>query len=128
MNDNKTVLILIVEDEKPLREALKTKLRSEGFDVMEAANGEEGLEIINSKKPDLVLLDLMMPGIPGEQVLKEMNDSGLIKEIPVIVLSVKGNDTTIRNCIDQLGAVDYMSKSDYSLKEIVEKINKLLKI
>ena len=128
MNDNKTVLILIVEDEKPLREALKTKLRSEGFDVMEAANGEEGLEIINSKKPDLVLLDLMMPGIPGEQVLKEMNDSGLIKEIPVIVLSVKGNDATIRNCIDQLGAVDYMSKSDYSLKEIVEKINKLLKI
>lgn len=118
--------ILIVEDEPSLRNALKDKLEKEGFVVLTAQDGREGWEKV-CQKPDLVLLDLMLPEMPGEQILKLMNENGLIKEIPVIVLSVKGDEANMQNCLRIWSAKDYLVKSDCTLEEMVKKIEKFLK-
>lgn len=118
--------ILIVEDDVTLLSTLANNLIHAGFEVAKAKNGEEGLKIVKRKKIDLVLLDLMLPKMPGEQVLKEMQESGLTKKIPVIILSVKGNEANKKNCLEVLGAVDYLTKSEYTLKKIIAKINKIL--
>ena len=73
--------ILIVEDEASLRRALVDKLKKEKFEVIEAKNGEEAREKIFKSSPDLVVLDLMLPGIPGEQILKEMNEFGFTERV-----------------------------------------------
>lgn len=117
--------ILLVEDESILRKALRLKLEHENYKVIEAKTGEEAQKILANKVlPDLMILDLMLPGIPGEQVLKEMNDNGLIKKVPVIILTAKGNEANLNNCVEVLGARCYLIKSDHTLDEIVEKIKK----
>ena len=80
--------------------------------------------LANKDLPDLMILDLMLPGIPGEQVLKEMNDNGLIKKVPVIILTAKGDEANLNNCVKVWGARCYFIKSDHSLDEIVDKIKK----
>jgi len=123
MNNKKT--ILVIEDEKGLLSALHERL-SEDFEVVTAVTGEEGLASIKVKKPDLILLDLMLPGMSGEQVLKELKETSATREIPVIVLSAKGDDATVVNCLNSLGATDYLVKSHFSLEEVVKKIVKNL--
>lgn len=122
----KLKIALIIEDDKILSKTISEELHDAGFDVWQAFDGKKGLQLIKSKKPDIVLLDLMLPKIPGEQVLKKMNESGLIKKIPVIVLSAKGNEANVKNCLEILGASDYLTKSDYTLKKIIAKINKIV--
>ena len=124
MQNNKKT-ILIIDDEASLRNVLHNKLEKEGFTVLTAQDGKEGWEKV-CQKPDLVLMDLMLPEIPGEKILKLMNEKGLIKEIPVIILSVKGDDANMQNCLKILGAKDYLVKSDYTLNEILKKINKYI--
>ena len=119
--------ILIVEDEEFLRQTMAEQLRQKGFQVIEAQDGKKGLSIIVNDQPNLVLLDLMLPKMPGEQVLKEMNENGLIKKIPVIVTSVKADEANARNCLEMWGATAYLVKSDFSLEEIVNKVSQILK-
>jgi len=127
MNMKSTKTILIVEDDAILLSTLVDNLIQVGFKVVKAKDGEEGLKIVKEKNVNLVLLDLMLPKIPGEQLLKEMHESGLIKKIPVIILTAKGNDANVKNCVEQWGATDYLIKSECSLKEIIGKINKILR-
>ena len=124
--ENKKV-ILAIEDDDPIRKAIKDHLERKNFKVFQADTGERGLALVKAENPDLVILDLMLPGMQGEEVLKTMNESGIIKKIPVIVLSAKGDDANINNCIKVLGARDYLAKANYTLKELVEKINKYIK-
>jgi len=119
--------ILIIEDEPSLLNALRERLEEEGLTVLAAKGGREGWKKVR-REPDLVLLDLMLPEMSGEQILKLMNENGLIKKIPVIVLSVKGDEANTQNCLKVWGAKDYLVKSDYTLEGIVNKIKKLLKI
>lgn len=119
--------ILIIEDDNILRKAIKHSLRDAGFDVLSAVDGEDGFRQIKSKEPDLVLLDLILPNMQGEQVLKKMKENSLIKKIPVIVLSCKSEQANIANCLDSLGANGYLIKSHYSLSDIVDKINKTIR-
>lgn len=119
--------ILVIEDEPSLLNALKDKLKQEGLEILTAKDGQEGWRKV-CQKPDLVLLDLMLPKMPGEQILKLMNENGLIKKIPVIILSVKGDEANMQNCLKVWGAKDYLIKSNYTLEGIVKKIKKLLKI
>ncbi len=121
MEEKKT--ILVIEDESGLLMALKERLE-EDFDVIVSQTGEEGLEQIKAKIPDLVLLDLMLPGISGEQVLKEIKEKSRTKDLPVIILSAKGDDATVINCLNCLGADDYLVKADFSLDEVTRKIKK----
>lgn len=129
MNNNsqkEKKIILIIEDDNSLRQVLKDKLENSNFKVFAVGTGEKGLTLIKKENPDLVILDLMLPKMSGEQVLKKMNETGLIKKILVLVLSVKGDDANINNCIKNLGASGYLTKSDYTLKGIVSKIKKIL--
>ncbi len=121
MKNNKKT-ILIIEDDNILRELLKAGLDRAGFQVLKAREGQEGIVIAKNKRPDLILLDLMLPTIPGEKVLKEFGANKLTKDIPVIVLTLKTNEANKINCQNVLGARDYLIKCNVTLDEIVSKV------
>jgi len=118
--------VLILEDDKFLRELIAQKLQREGFLISEAIDGEEGLKKIKEENPDLVLLDLILPGIDGFEVLKKIKDDESTSQIPVIVLSNLGQKDDVDRGI-KLGAVDYLIKAHFTPREIIEKIKKALK-
>lgn len=98
-----------------------------GWQLTAATSGEEGLEKIKKIKPDILLLDLLLPKMPGEQVLKTMNDNGLLKKIPVIILSCKGDAVTVQHCLHVLGASDYLHKSSLQPEKIVKRVRNVLR-
>lgn len=113
--------ILLVEDDKFLSLALGDKLAREGFTVVKAANGEEALAKVRLERPDLVLLDLIMPQKTGFEVLADIKLEPRTRNIPVIVLSNLGQEVDIKKAKD-LGASDYLVKSDVEMRTVVEKI------
>lgn len=117
--------VLVVEDDVFLRQLLTEKLKKEGFEVYEASGGEEALELIKKKLPMLVLLDLVMPGVDGFQVLQETRKDPITQNIPVIVLSNLGESSDIERA-KKLGVDDYLIKAHFILEEIVEKISQVL--
>ena len=118
--------ILIVEDDKFLRELISQKLLKEGYDIVEAVDGEKGIESANKERPDLVLLDLILPGIDGFEVLAKLKADPKLSNIPVIILSNLGQKTDIEKGIE-MGAVDFLIKAHFTPGEIVEKIDAVLK-
>jgi len=118
--------ILIIEDDRFLRELISKKLTKEGFEVSEAIDGEEGIKKIKSEKPDLILLDLILPGIDGFEVLSKMKDDPTVSSIPVIILSNLGQKEDVEKGL-KLGAVDYLIKAHFTPGEIIEKIRANLK-
>src|SRR3954468_18014777 len=101
--------VLVVDDEREIRELCRVNLEFEGFEVLEAANGEEALRVVQSKHPDLVFLDLMMPGIDGWDVLHAMKEDDATADIPVILLTAKtGEADQMRGW--QEGILEYVSK------------------
>jgi len=118
--------ILIVEDDKFLRELISRKLSGEGFDALEAVDGEEGIKKIKEEKPDLVLLDLILPGIDGFEVLARLREDPEISSIPVIILSNLGPREEVEKGL-KLGAIDYLIKAHFTPGEIIEKIKNALK-
>lgn len=113
--------ILIVEDEKFLVRALQDSLTIEGYKVDVAVNGEEAVEKVKAKQPDLILLDILMPKKDGFYVIGELRKNPEWKMIPIIVLSNLGGDAEIKQALT-MGASDYFVKSQHSLEEVVEKI------
>ena len=111
--------ILIVEDEESLAFILKQKLTKEGFQAMLAVDGEVGLEKIREWKPDLILLDIVMPKIDGYQVLEKMEEEKI--KIPVIIISNSGQPVEIERT-KRLGAVDALVKTELDPGEVVEKV------
>ena len=118
--------ILIVEDDKFLRELIAQKLIKEGYDIAEAVDGEKGLKSIKDEKPDLVLLDLILPGIDGFEVLAKMKVDTEMAQTPVIILSNLGQKDDIERGL-KMGAVDYLIKAHFTPGEIIEKIKTVLK-
>ena len=118
--------ILVVEDDKFLRELISRKLTGEGFDVLEAVDGEEGIKKIKEGKPDLVLLDLILPSIDGFEILTRVRDDPEVSSIPVIILSNLGQREEVEKGL-KLGAVDYLIKAHFTPGEIIEKIKNVLK-
>ena len=118
--------ILIVEDDKFLRELISKKLINEGFKIDEAIDGEEGLKKLEEIKPDLILLDLILPGLDGFEVLKRIKDDPGTASIPVLILSNLGQKEEVEKGFD-FGAVRYFIKAEYTPKEVVEEIKKILK-
>ena len=105
--------ILIVEDDKFLRDLLSRKLEEEKFDITTAVDGEEGIKKIQEEKPDLVLLDLILPGINGFDVLKRMKEDPATADILVIVLSNLGQKEDVDRAIT-LGANDFLVKAHFT--------------
>lgn len=118
--------ILIIEDDKFLRELISQKLAKESYEVFEAIDGEEGVKKAKTAKPNLVLLDLILPGIDGFEVLSQMKKDLSLSQIPVIILSNLGQKEDIEKGIN-LGAVDYLIKAHFTPNEIIEKIKTVLK-
>jgi DNA-binding response OmpR family regulator len=117
--------ILIVEDEEILLTALSEELKQEGFQVVGAKDGVEGVEMTKSEKPHLVLLDLVMPRLDGIGALKEMKADDAIKDIPVVILTNLSDYDKISDALS-LGAMDYLVKANYRLEELVNKIKTVL--
>lgn len=115
--------ILVVEDDKFLIKAYNIKFSKAGFSVITAMDGASGLDVARNEKPQLILLDLMLPKIDGFEFLKRMSEDEKIKNIPVIVLSNLGQQIDKDKAIS-LGAKEYLIKADYSLENIIEIINK----
>ena len=117
--------ILIVEDEEFLVRALKDNLESEGCTIDTAANGDEAVAEIRKKKPDLILLDLLMPKMDGFYVLEEVKKNPDWRLIPIIVLSNLGGDAEIKRALE-MGASDYFVKSQHPIEEVIEKVKEYL--
>lgn len=114
--------ILVVEDEKSLGDILEARLTEEGFSVMRAENGKQGLELASTFHPDIVLLDLLMPVMDGKEMLRKLREIPSCKNIPVIVLTNAGEIENIRDTQFFSDAIEFLIKSNVSMDEIVEKI------
>jgi DNA-binding response OmpR family regulator len=117
--------ILVVEDDKFLRELITQKLKREGHDVREAVDGEDGVRKIEEEKPDIILLDLILPGIDGFEVLAKIKENPERKDVPVIILSNLGQRDDVERGL-KLGADDFLIKAHFTPGEIIEKIEAVL--
>jgi len=117
--------ILFVEDEQTLQKALKEVLEKEGYNVLPASNGEEGLSSAKEQKPNLILLDLILPKMDGFEVLKNLKADNKCKDIPVIVLTNLEGSSDVGRAIE-LGATTYLVKAQYSLEEVTKKIKEVI--
>ena len=113
--------ILLVEDETALREVLRDKFVQENFTVFEAKDGAEGLTVAFDKHPDLILLDLLMPGVSGLQVLEKLRADDWGKSATVIILTNVSDQEKIAEAVIE-GSYEYIIKSDWKLEDIVAKV------
>lgn len=118
--------LLLIEDDKFFHNFYARKLTEVGFMVEVASDGKEGLEKMRANKPDLVLLDLIMPTMDGFEVLTEKAKDATLKPIPVLVFSTLGQESDIKRA-KELGATDYANKSFFDFDLLRKKIESLIK-
>lgn len=122
---NMPAKIMIVDDDPGIRDMYKATLEAQGYDVVAEANGEKALDTINKEKPDLVLLDIMMPKIHGLHVLDIIKATPDAKDIKVIMLTALSDDETQKEA-DKFGANDFIVKSETTMPEVLKRIDKAL--
>jgi len=118
--------ILLIEDEKELADVFGLKLRAEGYNVLNADDGAKGVEMMKESKPDLVLMDLVMPNCDGYKALEQIKKDKSIKDITVCAWSNLTQEDEIEKA-KKLGADHYLIKSDYTPSKLAEKVKELLK-
>lgn len=119
-------VVLLVDDDLTLREMYDERLKAEGFEIIQASNGEEALLKAHESKPNIILLDVMMPKINGFDVLAQLKQDDDTKEIPVIILTALIQDVD-RLQGKKLGAADYIVKSETMPGEVIAKIKNAMK-
>jgi len=127
--DKKTekIKLALVEDDKLLSRILHEKLSSEGFEVLCAYNGRQGLSMVLKERPDLVLLDVIMPVMDGREMVQKLREDEWGKTVPVIFLTNLDRVDILMKMDSRMFSVkDYIVKSDWKLEEVVEKIRKKL--
>ena len=117
--------ILFIEDESALQKTFGEILRIEKYEMVSALDGETGLKLAQTEKPDLIILDLVLPKLHGFEVLRRVKEDEKTKDIPVIVLTNLETMTDVEKAIE-LGAMTYLVKANYSLEEIINKVKKAL--
>ena len=117
--------ILLVDDDRLMVKMYQGKFEDDGYDVAVATNGEQGIEKTNEFKPDLILLDIMMPKVNGLEMLKRLKEKETTKKIPVILLTNVGSEEDAKHGLS-LGAVAYLVKAHYDVKDIVKKVKEVL--
>ena len=122
MQDHK---VLIIEDDKFLRDLIFQKLAKEGFKTLGAVDGEEGLKLASTEVPHLILLDLLLPGVDGFEVLKRLKADKKTSSVPVVVLSNLGQKEDIDRAMKD-GAEDFMVKAHFTPSEIIAKIRSII--
>jgi len=120
--NNSDKKVLIVEDETLLANALEMKFKNAGFTVFKAENGQIGLDMTVSQKPNIILLDLMMPVMDGKVMLKRLREMPEFKTLPVIVLTNAGDVDTIRETKSYYNASDFLIKSNVTPDDILNKV------
>ena len=115
--------ILLIEDEKVITELLSDRILREGYEVIVADNGEDGLRKIKENKPDLILLDIIMPKMDGFEVMEEKNKDPELRNIPVVIVSNSGQPVELDRA-KELGAKDWLIKTEFDPQEVIEKIKK----
>lgn len=118
--------ILIVEDETPLRTALVDTLLNEGFEVLEAKDGQEGLSVALAEKPDLILLDLLMPKMSGLEVMEKLRADAIGKKFKIIVLTNRVPDDKIMADVTKYEPAYYLVKATLNLDDVLEKVRSTL--
>ena len=122
MKDKK---VLVVEDDTLLKDMLGQQLTKEGWQVLHATEGEQALQFASAEHPNIVLLDLLLPGMSGFEILEKMKGDDATKDIPVIILSNLGQQDDIDKGM-KLGASDFMIKSNFTLDEVSAKIKQIV--
>jgi len=117
--------IAIIEDEADLQEVLQYNLTREGFQVCTASNGEEGLQMIKREAPQLILLDLMLPGLDGLEVCRRLKEDSGVRSVPIIMVTAKGEESDIVLGLG-LGADDYVIKP-FSPRELLGRVKAVLR-
>lgn len=117
--------ILFIEDESALQKTFDDILAQEGYEMVSAMDGEEGLRLAKIEKPDLILLDLILPKVHGFEVLKQLKEDKETSDIPIIVLTNLEGTGDVEKALE-LGATTYLVKANYSLEEVLQKIRKTL--
>lgn len=118
--------IAIIEDDRTILEMYSLKFRAEGFTVYSALNGQEGLQVLQGTKPDIILLDLMMPEMTGEEMLQKLRQTEWGKNIPVVIMTNMSKDEAPKE-LDSLQITDYIIKASSTPHLVYEKIQKILK-
>jgi len=116
--------IVLAEDEPQIARLVEFKLKKEGYQVVSKGNGEEALAAIKAEKPDLILLDVMMPVMDGYEVLRRVKEDENLKNIPVVMLTAKAQERDVVKGID-LGADDYITKP-FHPAELLARVKKIL--
>lgn len=122
MKDNTKKIIILIEDEEVVVNLLTKKLKAAGYEVKTAADGISGLELIRTAKPDLVLLDMILPRLGGLGVLKKLVEEKILPDLPVVVISNSGQQVDIDHIL-KLGVRDYLVKVNFNPNEIIAKVH-----
>ena len=125
--DAKKIQVLLVEDDTFLANIYKTKFEMEGFRVSVSVDGEAGLADAKKKKPNIILLDILLPKMDGFVVLSKLKEDPATKKIPVILLTNLGQKDDVEKGLE-LGAVDYLIKAHFKPSETVDKVRSALKL
>jgi DNA-binding response OmpR family regulator len=125
MSEKSKKKILVIEDNLQINRIYVSKFQFEGMEVSTASNGDEGLEKIQAEEPDLILLDIMLPGKSGFEVLKIIKENPQTKNIPVLILT-NLSQTEEQKKGEKLGAEDYFVKTNTSIFQVVKKAKEIL--
>lgn len=117
--------VLIVDDEPVLRNVATTYFQQSGYEAKGAPDAETGLELAESWRPDVILLDIIMPGINGLELLHTLKTDPLTKNIPVFIFSNLDSEDEIAQALD-MGATGYLTKANYSLEDVQKKVEEVL--
>lgn len=120
------LIVEVVEDELSLLEVLSDKFVKEGFKVLQAKNGEEGLKVALAEHPDIILLDIIMPVMDGMAMLKKLREDSWGKDAKVIILTNLSDNEKTAQALDD-GSNDYLVKSDWKIEDVVKKVEEKLK-
>jgi len=119
--------VYFIDDDEDLINIFSTALVREGFEVAYSLTGAEGIEKVKTAKPDIILLDQVLPDMAGNDILKALKTDAQTKDIPVILLSNFSQNELVKGAIDQ-GALDYLFKYQVEPKDVVSKVKEALKI
>ena len=124
MDESANKKIMVIEDDRFLSSLIKARLEKEGFVVLQAFDGEEAIQALKSERPNLIILDLIMPKITGFEVLQNISITPGFEKIPVVILSNLAQDSDIEKA-RQLGAKEYFVKVKISIDDLIGKIKTL---
>lgn len=124
MVEQKSKKVLVVEDDEFLANAMRVQLETDGYEIVIAQNGEEAKQLVEEHKPNVVILDLILPKVDGFVFLEEIRNIEEYKKLPIIVASNLGQKEDIKKAMD-LGANDYVVKTNLSIEELVQKVKAL---